>query len=94
MTVPGQNGRTIKAAVEDVRFAITDNKIALKYEEASNVLDTALNETLNSINKDTSNEPNDNVSITETEELVPNHERQVGDKIEVYWPLDDQYYSG
>ena len=31
VTAPGQNSRTIKAAVEDVLFAITDNEIALKY---------------------------------------------------------------
>ena len=30
VTVPGQNGRTIKSSVEDVRFAITDNELALK----------------------------------------------------------------
>ena len=94
VTVPGQNGRTIKSAVEDVRFAITNNELALNYQEASDIMDTALDESIDSLNKDTLEKIDDCVSITETNELVPTHELRVGDKIEVYWPLDDQYYPG
>ena len=57
-------------------------------------MDIALNESIDSLNKDTSNEPGENVGITETEELCPTLQLQVGDKVEVYWPLDDQYYPG
>ena len=49
---------------------------------------------IDSLDKDSPNEAYDCVSITETEELGATHELQVGDKIEVYWPLDDQYYPG
>ena len=44
--------------------------------------------TIGSLNKDTSNESDDCVSITETEEIGPTHE------LEIYWPLGDQYYPG
>ena len=89
VTVPGQNGRTIKAAVEDVRFAITNNEFSLKYQEASDIMDTALDKSIDSLNKDNSEQTDDCVSITETDELGLTHELRVGDKIEVYWPLDD-----
>ena len=65
-------------------LCITDNELALKYQEASDVLDTALNESIDSLNKDASIEPDGCFSIAEIEELGPTHELRVGDKIEVY----------
>ena len=70
VTVPGQNFRTIKAAIEDFRFAISDSELALEYQRASDVTDRALNESIDSLNKDTSNEPIVCVSITENLVLI------------------------
>ena len=57
--VSGQNGLTIKAAVEDVRFAITDNELAWKYQEANDIVDTALDESIDSFYKHASNKTDD-----------------------------------
>ena len=51
VTAPGQNGRTIKAAIQDVRFAITDYELALKHQEASDILDTSLNNSTDVVGK-------------------------------------------
>ena len=58
VTVPVQNGRKI-SAVEAVRFAITDNELALKYQEANSVMDMALNESIDSLGEVTGNESED-----------------------------------
>ena len=83
----------ITAAIEVIRFAITDNELALKYQEANDFMDTALNESIDSIAMAV-NDTCDTVSSTEPDELGPTRELKIGDKIEVYWPLDDQYYPG
>ena len=51
ITVQGQNGRKIIAAAEDVRLAITDNELALKYQAANDVMGIALNESIDSLNE-------------------------------------------
>ena len=94
MTVPGQNRKKITVAVEDIRFATTENELALKYQKANDIMDTALNESIDSITMDAGNPTDDSVSSTEPDELGPTRELKIGDKIEVYWPLDDQYYPG
>ena len=70
VTVPGQNGHTIQAAVENARFHITHNELALKYQEAMDVMETALNEYIDSINKDVLNVVDNCVSFAETINLV------------------------
>ena len=70
ITVPGQNGKKLTAAVEDIRFAITDNELALKYQEANDIMATALNESIDSITM-TVNDTDDSVSSTEPDELGP-----------------------
>ena len=57
-------------------------------------MDIALDESIDYFNNDASVEPDDCVSITEAEELGLTYEIRVGEKIEVYWPLDGQYYPG
>ena len=93
VTVPGQNGK-VTAAVEDIRFIITKNELALKYQEANDITDTALNESIDSITMDAVNTTDDSVSSTEPDELGSTRELKIGDEIEIYWPLDDQYYPG
>ena len=85
VTVPGQNGKTIKAAVEDVRFAISDDELAVKYQEAIDAVDIALDDSVDVIADDT----NAQSSLTEPEnsddgEIGPTHAEKVGDRVEVY----------
>ena len=44
--VPGRNSRKINAAVEDIRFSITDKELALKYHEANDHLNFALEKSI------------------------------------------------
>ena len=94
VTVPGQNGKKIKAAVEDVRFAISDDELAVKYQEAIDVLDSCLSDSVDDLPEQemvldlTEAEPGDN------EEIGPTHNIEVGDRVEVYWSGDDEYYPG
>ena len=92
VTVPGQNSKTIKAAVEDVRFAISDDELAVKYQEAIDALDIALDDSVDVIADDT----NAQRSLTEPEnydddEIGPTHAGQVGG---IYWSGDYEYYPG
>ena len=47
--VPGKNGRKINTSVEDVRFAIPEDELAVKYQEAIDVLDNSLDNTTNDL---------------------------------------------
>ena len=47
VTIPGKNGEKIDAFVEDVRFAITEEELAVKNQEATDVLDNSLGNTVN-----------------------------------------------
>ena len=73
--------------MEDVRFAIIDNELPLKTQKSNDVKDRSLN-------KDTVNVADVCISIIGIEDLVPTRELRIGEKIQVYWLLDDQYYPG
>ena len=60
----------VTAAVEDIRFAITDNELALKYQEANNIMDTTLNESIDSITMDSVNTTDDSVATPNPMNLV------------------------
>ena len=81
--VPGQNGRKINGAVEDVRFAVKDNESAIKYQEANDQLNSALDTSIDSIFEESGNEDDDDTNIIEPEELGTTHNLCVGEKIEV-----------
>ncbi len=49
VTVPGQNGRKIRTSVQDVRFAVTNDELAIQYQEAMDALDLALNDSVEPI---------------------------------------------
>ena len=55
-------------------------------------MDMTLNESIDSLSKVAVNEYDE--SCTEPEELGSTRELRVVDKIEVYWPLDVQFYPG
>ena len=103
ITVPGSNGRKICAAIEDVRPAIRDNELAAAVQDAIDEMDRNLDEVVEEIveirkgddeqdsNQDdirNHQEPDDEIDCIGTN--LPN----VGDQIEVYWPLDKSFYGG
>ena len=88
------NGRKINAAVEDVRFAITNDELAIKYKEANDQLNSVLDTSIYSIPAGSGNEDDDDTTNTEPEELGTTRDLCVGDEIEVYWPLDNKFYTG
>ena len=94
VTIPVGNGRKINAAVEDVRFAITDYELAIKYQAANDQLNSVLDTWIYSISNESKNEDDDDTKNSEPEELSTTHDLCFGDKIEVYWPLDDKLYPG
>eukprot|EP00171_Calliarthron_tuberculosum_P000612 IDg612t1 len=50
VTVPGKNGRTVRAAIEDVRLTIADNQLAIKVQEAIDTKDNVLDESISDLN--------------------------------------------
>ena len=93
VTVPEKNGRKINGAVEDICFAISDNELAEKYQEATDSLEIALDQSIDSLP-----EPIEVCLSSESssdDEIGPKNPRKliIGDKIEVFWPLMDTSYS-
>jgi len=98
VVVPGTSGKKISAAVEDVRIAGKDNNLAQKIQEAIDsvnmTLDIAL-DNMNDGNQSSSEQPFSAPSETEEDSgpfmsLLPS----IGDNLEIYWPLEKQYYPG
>ncbi len=65
-SVAGQNGRKINAAVDDVRFAVVDDELATKFQEANDTFDICLENSLDDI----PDEPHDivHIDLTETDD--------------------------
>lgn len=99
--VPGRTGNTVCAAFEDVRLAIMHNDFAKLISDALDILDNEIEVDIDNISteEDISDEDldtNQPENIEEVDFTVNNDEITpiVGENIEVYWPLDDQYYPG
>lgn len=103
VTVPGKNGRTVNAAVEDVRLAVADNALARMIQESIDELQNALQIEIDEIPNDqkqgtigNDQAPEDNESDHEVnasdDPMSP--KPNIGDSVEVYWPQDKTYYPG
>ena len=97
--VPGSKGRTIEAAVEDVRHAVTDDHLAVAVQDAIDQLAFNLDAVIDEQESDTDDNANDNGTVSaELEVQNSTDERMtqptVGDKVSVFWPEDEKYYSG
>ena len=100
VTVPGSRGRTISAAIEDVRHAIVDNDLAQKIQEA---IDQLSIEVENSLDTDTDTrqlDTNAEISMEDCSDYDDHGDERltplpkIGDSIEVLWPLDNEFYPG
>ena len=93
--LPGKDGRKINATIEDIRLAIMDNDLALKYEEAIDKLNMMLNDSIKSISEGPRYDISDDFSsdFSDTGSIIP-RAQNIGDKIEVFWPITATYYPG
>jgi len=104
VTVPGASGRKIVAAVEDVRPAIEKDSFAIAVQESIDELENSVETELGNLvgiedSKEDKNfsedaESNDDKNMSDDELGLTNSGPSVGDKVQVYWPLDNTYYSG
>lgn len=96
ITVPGRSGKVISADIENVR-AHTENELASSIQKSIDQLEFNLCDTLHQ-------QPDTDESNNQ-QPTTPNHDPPgdysgannipvAGDRISVYWPLDEQYYSG
>lgn len=89
---PGQNSKRIKSAVEDLRFAISDDELVIKYQQAIDELDIAFDDSVDGILDQDVDLDLDEAELAENGEIVPTHSIEVGERFEVYWSGDDEYY--
>jgi len=101
VSIPGSNGRTMSAAIEDVRPAVEKDSFAQKVRESIDILEENIclfSEDLNE-NDNAIASKNGSSSGTVYPELLAdtfteNHSPNVGDRIEVLWPLEGEYFPG
>ena len=110
VTVPGKNGKTVKAAIEDVRLALSENTFASAIQDGIDTLSRSINDTIDHLESEIprrdSTEGSDlnnaiqRKAIDSEENVLEDTEENltslpsIGDSIEIYWPLDDVFYAG
>lgn len=101
VSVPGLSVRTISVAVEDVLLTIVDDELPGHISATNNQLETSIDDAVETL-------PEANVNVlSEINVSAPdfNHDgetitgpsvslQKLVDRLEVFWPLNDQYYSG
>ena len=70
---PGRNGHKINAAVEDVRFAITNDEFALKYEQAVDELKASMDNSISELPDEPPNQPSTLCDDSDPGEIGPTH---------------------
>lgn len=103
VTVPGSKGRTVKAAVEDVRHAIVNDEFALVLQEAIDERAIHLDIAVDKLVEDPSKKHEGFIALSSEDNelrLNDNGKRDavvppsIGDKISGFWPDNYQYYPG
>lgn len=102
VSVPGLSGHSLSIALEDVRHSIVDDEFAEHVRQSNDQLQSAIDEAIdfpmsNSDELDQGCLPN----LNETT-FSPDFDQSadimsspvLGDRLEVFWPLDDSYYPG
>lgn len=96
--VPGKLGKTVCAAFEDVRLAIEENEFSKIVSDALDALDNEIEHEIDNnivikddwVNMESTNTVEDFDFTINEDDMVPT----IGDNVEIYWPLDEQYYPG
>lgn len=101
ITVPGKPGKVITAAFENVRTAIKDVELAELVKTSLDELDEDIKNGIDSSPvrmaaqdeeyvQGTEHSDPDDADFSSDSPVIP----LVGYRIDIYWPLDSQYYSG
>jgi len=108
VTVPGSSGRTICAAMEDVRLALETDGFANAVRDACDTMDIVLEDAL----KITTEGCDSSADQADEEDALPNADQTfydgdddieslfgngvpcVGDRIQVYWPEEQTFFPG
>lgn len=103
VTVPGANGRKDRAAAEDVRISVANSDLSSKIQESLDIMDDLLEEATDNIgdNDDAEyelsptvdNDPSD-MDIGEHGIFLTDETPKVGDPVEFYWPMDEEFFPG
>ena len=98
VTVAGSNGKRIVAAVEDTRVVVVDNDLAHAVIESLDTLNDNLSELTEDLAKVQDAEQHDFESLpspdAEHTSDDPHTSPAVGDRPEVFWRIDNQFYPG
>eukprot|EP00171_Calliarthron_tuberculosum_P022021 IDg22021t1 len=101
VTVPGSKGKTVQAAIEDVRPALSNDILVNEVQESldimNNEIEDALSEMISSSVETETTLYNDEHCSDDDDPpfLTQGHDMpKIGEHIEVFWPEDDKYYEG
>lgn len=101
VTVPDSNGKNITAAVEDTRHAIVDDDLAASVVESIDLISDSIDDFVSCL--DDKNSQLDEVGESTNDGKVPDDEHaaddrfvlpSVGNRLEVFWPIDQSFYPG
>ena len=77
VTVPGQNGRKINAALEDVRNAISENELATKYQEPIDALDLDISKNIDILTDENISENASDDDEIDNDTIGPTYPREL-----------------
>ena len=95
--VPGSYGHTISAALEDVRVANDTDDFANHEISSIDQITDSIDDLLDSSQSSSSDSdpcPDSNKADYDSDSNTDPVQPQVGDNIEVFWPIDSRYYPG
>lgn len=99
----------MSAAIEDISFAIDNNPLATAVQESINILDSELCSELEYIESTEKSSDNGNNRIEQIAEDHDDHDEpqmgltssedasnslNIGDRVEILWPEDENFYTG
>ena len=104
VTVPGQNGRQVCAAIEDVRISVANSKLSRKIQVSLDMMDKLLEEEIGAIETEVDEEEQNSnttalidatdMDIADEGPFETDTDLKVGAAIEVYWPLEEEFFPG
>lgn len=99
--VPGLHGSQMAIAVEYIRPSLQPDTFVASLQEANDLLDETIGDAVNDIDNvssflDHDNEHDQPLNVDLTASVTTDEPvfAKTGDRIEVYWPLDDMFYPG
>ena len=103
ITVPGRAGKTLSIAIEDIRLASAHDSLEQMVQDGIDCIDDLLRERITQgpvgSQESSASDGTNTTAVTpdiDSDFSTEGHnvEASVGDSVAVYWPEDDQYYTG